>query len=567
MSTTTEIQAKSAEVALAGLLDVRSASQSAAHVSGVEFFVDGEYKSYAELGDSPLKQEHLQQVAITHNGETQYYHRIHEESRGGAKDAQRADVSYKEVAWVRTDENGNLPEGNPHVIRAFPGYEGNPVEAGGKVANLSALASHTADPNSTLPFDIGDPAKMSAETRDMYAVGDDRLYPPTTQIAASTQELSGITSYKNNKGEDVALDMSRAEYSFVGHSLGSNNALVAAVEANLRGQEVESSYHLEPVGVSGTLSQLQQIAKGENLTPDQQALREQLLSIPGATPEKLEASIAETVQQTEYSRVVVDGKFSKSAHLGSVSESVSSDELRQNNLAAMYRDAPAGLPQDPDNQGVGTGYVITSDTGMSVARTSLATKLDPSHNCANACETAKSDSAHIISFAEYKQQMENGKEAERQFAEPKAEQGKEGASTAKPELNFDVLIKELATGMGQVGKGDVGSLVAGVQQSLGVTVDGKFGDETLAAVRNFQKEAGITVDGLVGKETLQALVEKTGFDPSNTEMKQQFAGLDTVREMAIGALASLNVSGGAEASHAAVQQTPGQQRDAASINL
>jgi peptidoglycan hydrolase-like protein with peptidoglycan-binding domain len=40
---------------------------------------------------------------------------------------------------------------------------------------------------------------------------------------------------------------------------------------------------------------------------------------------------------------------------------------------------------------------------------------------------------------------------------------------------------------------------------LGLTVDGIFGPETEAAVKNFQQDNGLTVDGIVGPHTWQAL--------------------------------------------------------------
>lgn len=47
--------------------------------------------------------------------------------------------------------------------------------------------------------------------------------------------------------------------------------------------------------------------------------------------------------------------------------------------------------------------------------------------------------------------------------------------------------------------------------------DGKFGDNTLAAVRSFQKANGLTVDGCFGKKSLLALEERLGghLDPDN----------------------------------------------------
>jgi hypothetical protein len=53
--------------------------------------------------------------------------------------------------------------------------------------------------------------------------------------------------------------------------------------------------------------------------------------------------------------------------------------------------------------------------------------------------------------------------------------------------------------------GDRGKAVARVQRALGITADGIFGRETLAAVRSFQQRVGLLVDGIVGPKTRLAL--------------------------------------------------------------
>ncbi|WP_329270699.1 protein kinase domain-containing protein [Streptomyces sp. NBC_01451] len=62
----------------------------------------------------------------------------------------------------------------------------------------------------------------------------------------------------------------------------------------------------------------------------------------------------------------------------------------------------------------------------------------------------------------------------------------------------------------ELGSGSAGDCVEALQLLLGghglyVTVDGRFGPETLAAVKAFQTEAGTTVDGRVGAQTKEAL--------------------------------------------------------------
>ncbi|WP_155589762.1 protein kinase domain-containing protein [Streptomyces cavernae] len=65
----------------------------------------------------------------------------------------------------------------------------------------------------------------------------------------------------------------------------------------------------------------------------------------------------------------------------------------------------------------------------------------------------------------------------------------------------------------QIVSGDRGDCVAALQQllvgyGLNVTVDGRFGAQTLARVKVFQTEAGITADGKVGAQTKKALYSR-----------------------------------------------------------
>ena len=62
---------------------------------------------------------------------------------------------------------------------------------------------------------------------------------------------------------------------------------------------------------------------------------------------------------------------------------------------------------------------------------------------------------------------------------------------------------------------DRGRAVKIVQRALGISADGIFGRQTLAAVRSFQKRAGLAVDGIVGPQTRAALAGTGigGIDP------------------------------------------------------
>ncbi|WP_280468775.1 peptidoglycan-binding domain-containing protein [Nocardia cyriacigeorgica] len=64
-----------------------------------------------------------------------------------------------------------------------------------------------------------------------------------------------------------------------------------------------------------------------------------------------------------------------------------------------------------------------------------------------------------------------------------------------------------------------GDCVSAVQRFLSgnygngsVAVDGKYGDDTIAAVRNFQRHVGIRADGVVGSDTWQMMMRMCGRD-------------------------------------------------------
>lgn len=58
---------------------------------------------------------------------------------------------------------------------------------------------------------------------------------------------------------------------------------------------------------------------------------------------------------------------------------------------------------------------------------------------------------------------------------------------------------------GPVGEGDLGIEVEELQRSLGIPVDGEYGDQTESAVKGFQAAMGLDVDGAVGPATWEEI--------------------------------------------------------------
>ena len=99
--------------------------------------------------------------------------------------------------------------------------------------------------------------------------------------------------------------------------------------------------------------------------------------------------------------------------------------------------------------------------------------------------------------------------------------------------------------------GDQGDAVLDLQQRLtqcgdSVTLDGNFGEETLAAVREFQSRRGLRIDGICGSDTWGALIESSyalgdrllyvhapmlrGDDVSELQQRLNALGFDAGRE-------------------------------------
>jgi peptidoglycan hydrolase-like protein with peptidoglycan-binding domain len=75
-------------------------------------------------------------------------------------------------------------------------------------------------------------------------------------------------------------------------------------------------------------------------------------------------------------------------------------------------------------------------------------------------------------------------------------------------------------------RGSAGKWVETLQHYLHVTVDGKFGPETEAAVRSFQVvHPPLEVDGIVGPKTWEALLEPPVVEQPRTPLWQTLASI------------------------------------------
>lgn len=72
--------------------------------------------------------------------------------------------------------------------------------------------------------------------------------------------------------------------------------------------------------------------------------------------------------------------------------------------------------------------------------------------------------------------------------------------------------------------GSTGEDVKKLQQSLGITADGIYGNQTASAVKKYQQENGLTVDGIAGNQTLGKLYgSSTATAPATTTTTQPSA--------------------------------------------
>ncbi|NEC87396.1 protein kinase [Streptomyces sp. SID12501] len=143
-----------------------------------------------------------------------------------------------------------------------------------------------------------------------------------------------------------------------------------------------------------------------------------------------------------------------------------------------------GLDDDPTSEATGTGI------GTSAAPELLPTPTTTRNQAASASATPRKEPSPTPSKTD-------------DATTPPESSPTTDQNPATLDLRSASCAAELASGTG-------GDCVEALQLLLGghglyVTVDGRFGQETLAAVKAFQTEAGVSVDGRVGAQTKEAL--------------------------------------------------------------
>jgi murein L,D-transpeptidase YcbB/YkuD len=76
-------------------------------------------------------------------------------------------------------------------------------------------------------------------------------------------------------------------------------------------------------------------------------------------------------------------------------------------------------------------------------------------------------------------------------------------------LSFNQMHPRGRGGQWTAKSGSSGSEVQGIQNQVGATADGKYGEKTTKAVRQFQRSNGLHVDGVVGRQTVAAMRGKS----------------------------------------------------------
>jgi hypothetical protein len=104
----------------------------------------------------------------------------------------------------------------------------------------------------------------------------------------------------------------------------------------------------------------------------------------------------------------------------------------------------------------------------------------------------------------FKHVLKLAKTIRKENAKPAAPAPEPTPAPAKPKPSKPAASKPRYPGR-VLKEGSKGKSVEAIQKKLKLTVDGKFGPKTDAAIRKFQKSNKLTVDGLVGKETWTAL--------------------------------------------------------------
>ncbi len=142
----------------------------------------------------------------------------------------------KAVAWVETNVNGEVDDkAKANVIVGFAGYNGNPL-----LKNFDPRISQDATKDAT-------PMWETPQTKALHTVGNGGLNPQTKDVPAFMNQVKEALRTEGLTAEQLQI---------AAHSLGSSNALAAAVDAKNKGLPVASVLLVEPIAASSAFDHL-----------------------------------------------------------------------------------------------------------------------------------------------------------------------------------------------------------------------------------------------------------------------------------------------------------------------
>lgn len=351
------------------------------------------YKTYEEIskktedGKYPnVTDKHIQKISITANGETRYFERIHKVDQTNDKEISEPNTGFKAISWLETNADGTPKPnaaGHPQIVRAFPGYDGSPLEG--------ATAGETWGILAAKEYSI-EGRNISPQTASMFAVGNAELYPPTQNVSAYLAAEQAALKARGIESADTHI---------CGHSMGCATALTSAIINNT------PMVINEPVAATLAVRKLREAFAGEDNSEEAQALVTQLQTA-GINQNEFENRLEAVKENSVSIRTFTVDKngeihFTNSATMQTCADVNEQDAARCQNIQNFNPLGKKFNDVHPDNETFGKVYYVDVTNTGRVYVYSPAVMADAPHVLPNMIKASNDDAPIYKSLEEAKE--------------------------------------------------------------------------------------------------------------------------------------------------------------------